>query len=370
MRQHIKHHSITVAVVLGVLAVGTGAFVYSGIYNIGADDHHTKPVFAVLQTLRERSIHARSEDLTVPDLNDPQLILKGAGQYAAMCTQCHLKPGMKDSELRPGLYPQPPNLSQTRVDPKDAFWIIKHGIKMSAMPAWGGSHDDPTIWSMVAFLQKLPGMTPAQYKDIIAKAPPDEDMDMDEDGGHSHTHGGAADEDAGAADMKGMDMSGDAGHSHDVAAEGGHDHAAATAAAAAAPLSLDGMKPKAVPAAEAVAQAFHAALQHGDRAAVLALLASNVTISEGGHTQTRDDYANGHLGEDIAFLKSAKITPVSLGSMPMGDTAMVGSESDIHTTANGKPVAIRSRELLSLKKDGKDWKIVSIQWQSAPVSGE
>jgi ketosteroid isomerase-like protein len=130
------------------------------------------------------------------------------------------------------------------------------------------------------------------------------------------------------------------------------------------------MKPKAVAAAEAVAQAFHTALQHGDRAAVLALLASNVTISEGGHTQTRDDYANGHLGEDIAFLKSAKITPVSLGSMPMGDTAMVGSESDIHTTANGKPVAIRSRELLSLKKDGKDWKIVSIQWQSAPVSGE
>ena len=369
MKQHIKHHSITVAVVLGVLAIGAGAFVYSGIYNIGADDHHTKPVFAVLQTLRERSIHVRSDDLTVPDLNDPQLILKGAGQYDAMCTQCHLKPGMKDSELRPGLYPQPPNLSQTRVDPKDAFWIIKHGIKMSAMPAWGGSHDDPTIWSMVAFLQKLPGMTPAQYKDIVAKAPPDEDMDMDGDGGHSH--GDAADEDAhGAANMKGMDMSGEAGHSHNAAAEDGHDHAAAAAPATDAPLSLDGLKPKAVPAVEAVAQAFHTAFQHGDRAAVLALLASNVTISEGGHTQTRDDYANGHLGEDIAFLKSAQITPVSLGSMPMGDTAMVGSESDIQATVKGKPTTLRSRELLNLKKDGKDWKIVSIQWQSAPVSGE
>ncbi|MGY3041656.1 mono/diheme cytochrome c family protein/ketosteroid isomerase-like protein [Rhodanobacter sp. TND4EL1] len=366
MKQHIKHHSITVAVVLGVLAIGAGAFVYSGIYNIGADDHHTKPVFAVLQTLRERSIHVRSDDLTVPDLNDPQLILKGAGQYAAMCTQCHLKPGMKDSELRPGLYPQPPNLSQTRVDPKDAFWIIKHGIKMSAMPAWGGSHDDPTIWSMVAFLQKLPGMTPAQYKDMVAKAPPDEDMDMDDEGGHSH--GGASDEDGhGAVDMKDMVMSGEAGHSHDAAAEDGHDHAAA---AAEAPLSLDGMKPKAVPAAEAVAQAFHTALQHGDQAAVLALLASNVTISEGGHTQTRDDYANGHLGEDIAFLKSAQITPVSLGSMPMGDTAMVGSESDIKATVKGKPTTLRSRELLTLKQDGKDWKIVSIQWQSAPASGE
>src|SRR3546814_6654292 len=82
------------------LAIGAGAFVYSGLYNIGADDHHTKPVFAVMQTLREQSIHARSKDIVVPDLNDEQLILKGAGQYAAMCTQCHLKPGMKDSELR------------------------------------------------------------------------------------------------------------------------------------------------------------------------------------------------------------------------------------------------------------------------------
>ncbi|MBS0366766.1 MAG: cytochrome c [Proteobacteria bacterium] len=183
---HIRHYSITVAVVLGVLAVGAVVFVYSGLYDIGADDHHTRPVFAVLQTLRERSIHAHSEHLTVPDLNDPQLILEGAGQYAAMCTECHLAPGMKDSELRPGLYPQPPNLSQVRVGPKEAFWIIKHGIKMSAMPAWGASHDDPTIWSMVAFLQKLPDMTPAQYKDIVAKAPPDEDMDMGEDSDHGH----------------------------------------------------------------------------------------------------------------------------------------------------------------------------------------
>jgi mono/diheme cytochrome c family protein len=191
MKQHIKQHGITVAVVLVVLAVAGGVFVCSGLYNIGADAPHTRPVFAAMQALRDRSIEVHSKDIAVPDLDDQQLILKGAGQYAAMCTGCHLKPGAKDSEIRPGLYPQPPNLSQVRVDPKAAFWVIKHGIKMSAMPAWGGSHDDATIWSMVAFLQKLPGMTPAQYEDIVAKAPPDEDMDMDMDGhDHGPGHGG------------------------------------------------------------------------------------------------------------------------------------------------------------------------------------
>ena len=369
MKQHVKHYSIAVVVLLAIIIAGGAVFVYSGIYNVGADDHHTKPVQAVMQTLREQSIRARSKDITVPDLNDEQLILKGAGQYAAMCTGCHLKPGMQDSEIRPGLYPQPPNLSQVRVDPKEAFWVIKHGIKMSAMPAWGGSHDDATMWSMVAFLQKLPDMTPQRYKDMVARAPADHDMDMDGEGGHSH--GGSTDEDAhGATDMPGMEMPAkpESGDSHAAATTDGHDHEHVEAApASAAPLSMEGMKAKAVPAAEAVEQAFQAALQRGDRTEVLALLAPGVRISEGGHTQSRDEYASGHLDEDIAFLKAARVTPVSLGSMSMGDTAMVGSESTMQATIKGKPTTLRSREMLNLKKDGGSWKIVSVQWQTTPM---
>ncbi len=330
MKQHIKHHSLTVLAVLTLLVAIAGVFVYSGLYNIGADDPHSKAVYTVLQTLRDRSMQVRSAELTMPNLEDAHLVLMGAGQYAAMCTECHLKPGMKNSELRPGLYPQPPILSQVRIDPKVAFWAIKHGIKMSAMPAWGGSHDDATIWSMVAFLQKLPDMTPQQYKDIVARAPPDEDMDM-----------GDTDE---------------PGHA-------GHDPAPM---AASTPLSLEGLRPKAIPAAETIAQAFHTALQKGDRAAVLALLAPEAAISEGGHTQSRDEYASGHLGEDIAFLKNATVTLISLGSMPMGDTAMVGSESTIKTIIKNKPITLSSREMLTLRKSGPAWKIAAIQWQSEP----
>ena len=193
MKPLLKNYLVAAAVLIAVGVVGAGAFVYSGVYNIGADDPHTAPVYAALSVLRQRSIAAHASNLKVPDLDDPQLILKGAGQYAAMCTQCHLAPGMANSEIRPGLYPVPPKLAQMRVEPKAAFWAIKHGIKMSAMPAWGGSHDDPTMWSMVAFVQKLPTMTPAQYKDIVARAPPDDDMDGDGDEGqHGHHHSDSA----------------------------------------------------------------------------------------------------------------------------------------------------------------------------------
>lgn len=180
-------YGLTATLVVAVLlAIG---FLWSGLYNIAADDPHSRPVFSALQTLRENSIRVRAADVKVPNLDDEQLVLKGAGQYAAMCTGCHLAPGMAHSELRDGLYPLPPILHRERVDPKAAFWIIKHGIKMSGMPAWGKTHDDPTIWSMVAFLRKLPNLTPEQYKAIVAKAPPDEDMDMSHpDSDASHTH--------------------------------------------------------------------------------------------------------------------------------------------------------------------------------------
>ena len=183
---------VKTALFLLLLAMlGAGLFIGSGLYNPGADSPHWKITYVLMQAARERSVEHHAAGIALPaNLDDPQVILKGAGQYAAMCTGCHLAPGMKDTELRPGLYPGPPNLSKARVDPREAFWVIKHGLKMSAMPAWGLSHDDATIWSMVAFLQKLPGMTAAQYKEIVAKAPPDEDMEpMEGADAHDRVHG-------------------------------------------------------------------------------------------------------------------------------------------------------------------------------------
>jgi mono/diheme cytochrome c family protein len=161
-----------------VIGVATAAiYIYAGWYDIGADHPHWRLTTSVIETLRQRSIERRAAEIKVPDLTDQTMILKGAGQYAAMCTQCHLAPGNSQSEIRPGLYPRPPDLSKIHIDPRVAFWVTKHGIKMSAMPAWGTGHDDTTIWTIVAFVNKLPELSPEAYRDIVAKAPPDEEME-------------------------------------------------------------------------------------------------------------------------------------------------------------------------------------------------
>lgn len=172
----MKRWLIPVTVFAGAIAVSSGAYIYSGLYDIGADAPHWFMTAQIIETLRERSIEIRAKDIEVPNLKNPLLVLRGAAHYDAMCAGCHLAPGKRNTEIRLGLYPKPPDLSKTHIDPKVAFWVIKHGIKMTGMPAWGKSHDDTALWSIVAFLNRLPEMTPQEYKAIVVKARADNEM--------------------------------------------------------------------------------------------------------------------------------------------------------------------------------------------------
>ena len=159
--------------------VGVSLFIYSGLFPIGADTPHSAPVYWVLEQARERSIERASADIKVPSLEDPSLLLSGGADYNDMCSSCHLKPGQKESDMSLGLYPAPPNLSLDHSEAhqhgdknekaRKRFWTIKHGIKASGMPAWGITHDDDRIWAMVAFLARLPELTPEQYQIITAR---------------------------------------------------------------------------------------------------------------------------------------------------------------------------------------------------------
>ncbi len=159
---------LTLIVVLLLGAMGAALFVESGFYNIGADDHHTKAVLALITQLRERSIAARLDSIKPQLAPTPAMIKSGAGHYASLCVGCHLAPGLAKSDLRTGLYPHPPNLAQEDIpELRRTFWIVKHGIKMSAMPAWGKTLDDDAIWDVVAFVRKLPSMTAEEYQQLV-----------------------------------------------------------------------------------------------------------------------------------------------------------------------------------------------------------
>jgi mono/diheme cytochrome c family protein len=168
--------TIKILLLLGLLGIiSASAFIYSGIYPIGADVPHNKFSYWILERVRENSIERAAKNIKVPNLESPDLLLSGGADYNDMCASCHLKPGQKDSDMSLGLYPIPPNLSLNNQDGDDVletkkmFWTIKHGIKASGMPAWGITHDDERIWAMVAFINKMPELTQDQYQVLTSR---------------------------------------------------------------------------------------------------------------------------------------------------------------------------------------------------------
>jgi mono/diheme cytochrome c family protein len=173
---------------VGATAVG----IYAGLYNIAADVPHTQPVYWLFETVRGCSVAARARNIIVPnDLDDSSRISRGAGQYAEMCSGCHLAPGMKRTEISRGLYPRAPELRRkTDLTPAEQFWIVKHGVKMTGMPSWGVTHEDELLWDVVAFVRKLPGLTPEQYETLVKNAPKHEELMQEMEMGGDHGHNG------------------------------------------------------------------------------------------------------------------------------------------------------------------------------------
>ena len=119
--------------------------------------------------------------------------------FNSMCIGCHGGPGTEPAAMGQGLNPPAPDLAVSAAEMTSAelFWVTKHGIRMTGMPAWGVTHDDDAIWPVVALLTRLPDLDEAGYQSLLASAEGHgHHADEASVGGHSHEEG---DEAAGSA---------------------------------------------------------------------------------------------------------------------------------------------------------------------------
>ena len=153
---------------LAVMLIAAGAwlgFVYSGFYNVAATDPHSGMVEWTLETISERSVRRRADALPAPLPVDSTSLQQGFDHYRLMCEVCHGGVGVDRSEIAEGLSPRPPRLARAAAKWSDAelFWITKHGIKATGMPAFGVTHDDASLLQIIAAVRRLPEMTEAEY---------------------------------------------------------------------------------------------------------------------------------------------------------------------------------------------------------------
>ncbi|MGN6159166.1 MAG: c-type cytochrome [Devosia sp.] len=161
------------AVLVTVLVVG-GLVAWSGVYDVSARSLHPEPVAWLLHFVMKRSVAHEAAQLQVPNLDDPALIAKGAAHFMSGCASCHGAPGQVPSPIARSLYPTPPPLysAAAQFSPSELFWIVRNGIKMTAMPSWPVADRDDEIWPMVAFIEKLPGLKTADYLNLAGQLPP------------------------------------------------------------------------------------------------------------------------------------------------------------------------------------------------------
>jgi cytochrome c553 len=148
---------------LGILGLLVAA---SGLIPIKASTGHWAVTRWFLSFTMRRSVVTHTMTMAAPPLDDPGLVLKGAGHYELECMVCHGSPALPPARFTRSMTPDPPFLLKTvtRWEPEELFYIVKHGIKFTAMPAWPSQERDDEVWAMVAFLRALPGLDAAAYR--------------------------------------------------------------------------------------------------------------------------------------------------------------------------------------------------------------
>ncbi len=156
-----------------LLLIGAGIFLYTGRYNVGAIAPHSKITTWILEEARDRSIHFHSREIEAPSLKESKLVKDGFKEYHEMCRQCHGAPGRQPAEFAQGLYPKPPDLTSKEMkefSEGELYWVVKNGIKMTGMPAFGPTHEENELWGIVAFLRNLPKLGTGEYEAMAKSA--------------------------------------------------------------------------------------------------------------------------------------------------------------------------------------------------------
>ena len=158
-----------------VLAVVAAVYFFGGYYSVAGSQEDPAILHWALVKVRTNSIVHHAHDQPPAGFDDPAKVQAGAREFAEHgCVNCHGAPGVKWAKFSEGLHPDPPDLKEVVAEatPSQLFWVIKNGINMTGMPGFGAAGaTDEDIWAIVAFLQKLPNVSEADYKTWTAPAP-------------------------------------------------------------------------------------------------------------------------------------------------------------------------------------------------------
>ena len=155
--------AIVVAAIVGYLCVQSGAIPANADTRPGALENWAARTS--LQATLDRE--APKSANPIPDTE--QNLLAGVRLFARNCAVCHgsAKGDAAASPIAKGLFQRPPQFASKGVENDregDSFWKIKHGIRLTGMPSFGGTLSDNEIWTLALFLKHMDRLPPTAQK--------------------------------------------------------------------------------------------------------------------------------------------------------------------------------------------------------------
>ena len=122
------------------------------------------------QTARRMALPSGAQERPNPVTNSNEVIADARAHWADHCAVCHANDGSGDIEMGRRMYPPVPDMRKYRTQRRsdgELFYIIENGIRLSGMPAWGGSEvGEQDSWKLVHFIRHLTALSPNEIKEM------------------------------------------------------------------------------------------------------------------------------------------------------------------------------------------------------------
>jgi mono/diheme cytochrome c family protein len=157
-----------------VIAAGAAAWII--VHGLSAREQPTIIERAIARGVRHLAIPASMRRLRNPIPLSGAALAEGRAHWADHCATCHGNDGSGQTEIGANLYPKAPDMRLPRTQnltDGELFAIIKNGVRLTGMPAWGDAagHDDADNWKLVLFVRHLPKITPAEVEQMKSMNP-------------------------------------------------------------------------------------------------------------------------------------------------------------------------------------------------------
>jgi mono/diheme cytochrome c family protein len=168
MKKFVFGFASGIAAVFVIGFIGGFSVMKTGLIAINADTPPPAWEKSLAESAVDASVarHASPEPNPLPVTDDN--LKTGAEIYRAECARCHGQAKGRNSAFGASFYPPVPQLPGHSTDHSEAelFWIVKHGIRNTSMPAWGKTLSDNDIWAVVSLVKRFDSLPPSVMAEL------------------------------------------------------------------------------------------------------------------------------------------------------------------------------------------------------------